>query len=210
MELLFQFQFPPGNYCQCTKMWSYPWQMWPFPISLRQSLSQVQYLWISQCVFCSRSDHHKWEGGPCSDGDAAQEGGLHSHPVKVQQVNVTKPYYHWNTALSLEAETTWLDWQAVARLALKSKWGAEKTSRISCQHKTLLVQVLIPKLPAAFVGTGDLFTALSTAWLARLLWIVVDIKASELETWSSRMKLNAAGLEGTWRAAWRRPLVQCR
>ena len=30
-------------------------------------------------------------------------------------------------------------------------------------------QVLIPKLPAAFVGTGDLFTALSTAWLARCL-----------------------------------------
>ena len=126
LELLFQlpgwlFQFPPGNYCQCTKMWSYPWQMWPFPISLRQSLSQVQYLWISQWVFCSRSDHHKWEGGPCSDGDAAQEGCLHSHPVKVQQVNVTKPYYHWNTALSLEAETTWWDWQAVARLAPKSK-----------------------------------------------------------------------------------------
>ena len=30
-------------------------------------------------------------------------------------------------------------------------------------------QVLIPKFPAAFVGTGDLFTALTTAWLARLL-----------------------------------------
>jgi len=30
-----------------------------------------------------------------------------------------------------------------------------------------VVKVLIPKFPAAFVGTGDLFTALSTAWLAR-------------------------------------------
>ena len=29
------------------------------------------------------------------------------------------------------------------------------------------LQVLIPKFAAAFVGTGDLFTALSTAWLAR-------------------------------------------
>ena len=29
------------------------------------------------------------------------------------------------------------------------------------------MQVLIPKFAAAFVGTGDLFTALSTAWLAR-------------------------------------------
>ena len=31
----------------------------------------------------------------------------------------------------------------------------------------MTVQVLIPKFAAAFVGTGDLFTALSTAWLAR-------------------------------------------
>jgi len=30
-----------------------------------------------------------------------------------------------------------------------------------------VVKVLIPKFAAAFVGTGDLFTALSTAWLAR-------------------------------------------
>ena len=27
------------------------------------------------------------------------------------------------------------------------------------------VRIQIPKLPAAFVGTGDLFTALTTAWL---------------------------------------------
>ncbi len=29
-------------------------------------------------------------------------------------------------------------------------------------------RIRIPKLPAAFVGTGDLFTALCTAWLQRL------------------------------------------
>ena len=29
------------------------------------------------------------------------------------------------------------------------------------------LQVLIPKFPAAFVDTGDLFTALSTAWLSK-------------------------------------------
>jgi len=33
--------------------------------------------------------------------------------------------------------------------------------------KRNVVKVLIPKFPAAFVGTGDLFTALSTAWLAK-------------------------------------------
>ena len=32
---------------------------------------------------------------------------------------------------------------------------------------TVLYQVKIPKFPAAFVGTGDLFTALTTAWLHR-------------------------------------------
>jgi len=37
----------------------------------------------------------------------------------------------------------------------------------SCSKTGTKVKVLIPKLPAAFVGTGDLFTALSTAWLAR-------------------------------------------
>ena len=30
-----------------------------------------------------------------------------------------------------------------------------------------LYQVNIPKFPAAFVGTGDLFTALCTAWLSK-------------------------------------------
>ena len=30
-----------------------------------------------------------------------------------------------------------------------------------------LFQVNIPKFPAAFVGTGDLFTALCTAWLTK-------------------------------------------
>jgi len=39
-------------------------------------------------------------------------------------------------------------------------------SRLS-EGKSTIVKVLIPKFPAAFVGTGDLFTALSTAWLAR-------------------------------------------
>ena len=29
------------------------------------------------------------------------------------------------------------------------------------------VRIYIPKFPAAFVGTGDLFTALATAWLSR-------------------------------------------
>ena len=29
------------------------------------------------------------------------------------------------------------------------------------------VRIYIPKFPAAFVGTGDLFTALVTAWLSR-------------------------------------------
>jgi len=38
-----------------------------------------------------------------------------------------------------------------------SKKGGEKTT----------VKVLIPKLDAAFVGTGDLFTALTTAWLSQ-------------------------------------------
>jgi len=37
----------------------------------------------------------------------------------------------------------------------------------SCVSTGARVKVLIPKFPAAFVGTGDLFTALSTAWLAR-------------------------------------------
>jgi len=37
----------------------------------------------------------------------------------------------------------------------------------SCSKTGTKVKVLIPKFPAAFVGTGDLFTALSTAWLAR-------------------------------------------
>merc|ERR1719184_686832 len=37
----------------------------------------------------------------------------------------------------------------------------------SCSKTNTKVKVLIPKFPAAFVGTGDLFTALSTAWLAR-------------------------------------------
>jgi len=35
------------------------------------------------------------------------------------------------------------------------------------EGRRTVVKVLIPKFPAAFVGTGDLFTALSTAWLAR-------------------------------------------
>jgi len=39
-------------------------------------------------------------------------------------------------------------------------------SRAQGEDKAV-VKVLIPKFPAAFVGTGDLFTALSTAWLAR-------------------------------------------
>ena len=30
-----------------------------------------------------------------------------------------------------------------------------------------MLQVNIPKFPAAFVGTGDLFTALCTAWLTK-------------------------------------------
>ena len=37
-------------------------------------------------------------------------------------------------------------------------------SRITDGVKTV-VRVEIPKFPAAFVGTGDLFTALCTAWL---------------------------------------------
>jgi len=37
----------------------------------------------------------------------------------------------------------------------------------SCVSTGARVKVLIPKFPAAFVGTGDLFTALSTAWLTR-------------------------------------------
>lgn len=39
-------------------------------------------------------------------------------------------------------------------------------SRVNNGKKTV-VKVLIPKFPAAFVGTGDLFTALSTAWMAK-------------------------------------------
>lgn len=37
----------------------------------------------------------------------------------------------------------------------------------SCSKTKQVVKVLIPKFPAAFVGTGDLFTALSTAWLSK-------------------------------------------
>ena len=39
-------------------------------------------------------------------------------------------------------------------------------SRITDGVKTV-VRVEIPKFPAAFVGTGDLFTALCTAWLTK-------------------------------------------
>jgi len=39
-------------------------------------------------------------------------------------------------------------------------------SHLKDGHKTA-VKILIPRLDAAFVGTGDLFTALSTAWLAK-------------------------------------------
>jgi len=47
----------------------------------------------------------------------------------------------------------------------------------SCKKtaKHTIVKVEIPKFPAAFVGTGDLFTALSTAWLHHTNW---DLKLS--------------------------------
>ena len=70
-----------------------------------------------------RSDHHKWEGGPCSDGHAAQEGCLDSHFVKVdfRQSQPCLNCIFCVTALSLEAATTLLDWLAAARLAPKWK-----------------------------------------------------------------------------------------
>jgi pyridoxine kinase len=37
----------------------------------------------------------------------------------------------------------------------------------SCKVTNTVIKVKIPKFPAAFVGTGDLFTALCTAWLYR-------------------------------------------
>jgi len=40
----------------------------------------------------------------------------------------------------------------------------------SCKKTNTTVKVNIPKFPAAFVGTGDLFTALSTAWLYHSGW----------------------------------------
>lgn len=50
--------------------------------------------------------------------------------------------------------------------------GSEKhlvglASQVRPGSARCVVKVCIPKFPAAFVGTGDLFTALSTAWLAR-------------------------------------------
>jgi len=50
--------------------------------------------------------------------------------------------------------------------------GSEKhlvglASQVRAGSARCVIKVCIPKLPAAFVGTGDLFTALSTAWLAR-------------------------------------------
>jgi len=44
------------------------------------------------------------------------------------------------------------------------------------------VKVKIPKFPAAFVGTGDLFTALSTAWLYHTNW---DLQLSLQKTIST-------------------------
>jgi len=60
------------------------------------------------------------------------------------------------------------------------------------------VKVLIPKFPAAFVGTGDLFTALSTAWLARTGG---DLKLSLEKTIDTMQAVLSRTLEHAYKAA---------
>lgn len=60
------------------------------------------------------------------------------------------------------------------------------------------VKVLIPKFPASFVGTGDLFTALSTAWLAKTEG---DLKLSLEKTIDTMQAVLSRTLDHAYKAA---------
>jgi len=87
------------------------------------------------------------------------------------------------------------------------------------EGKKTVVKVLIPKFPAAFVGTGDLFTALSTAWLTRTggdLKIALEKTIGTMQAVLARTMKHAdaaaasAGLEKATAAMMELKLIQSR
>ena len=62
----------------------------------------------------------------------------------------------------------------------------------------IFLQVPIPKFPASFVGTGDLFTALCTGWLTKSGG---DLKVTLEKTIDTMQSVLQRTLDHAWKAA---------